>query len=166
MTENSIPRPVIGVGVLVWRNKQILLGERLSTKQASCWQFPGGYLENDESVTACARREVLEETSIQVKGLRHLGYTDNQFDVAQKKHITLLVSCEYDSGEVKVLEPDKCARWQWFDYRSLPSPLFVPISSYLAQITAASGSVTEKGDLYALHCASPVLTVVTSGERR
>jgi 8-oxo-dGTP diphosphatase len=108
----------------------------------------------------------MEETGIQVKGLRHLGYTDNQFDVAQKKYITLLVSCEYDSGEAEVLEPDKCAAWQWFDYRSLPSPLFAPISRYLAQITASSGSLTEKGDLYALHRASSVLTVAPSGERR
>ena len=166
MTENSIPRTVIGVGVLVWRNKQVLLGERLSTKQVNCWQFPGGHLENDESVIACARREVMEETGIRVKGLRHLGYTDNQFEVAQTKYITLLVSCEYHSGEAEVLEPDKCARWQWFDYRSLPSPLFVPISSYLAQIMAASGSLTEKGDLYALHRASRVVTVAPSGEHR
>ncbi len=162
MTENSIPRPVIGVGVLVWRNRQILLGERVSTKQANCWQFPGGHLENNESVVECARREVLEETGLKVKGLRHLGYTDDQFDIAEKKYITLLVSCEYDSGEAEVLEPDKCARWQWFDYQSLPSPLFVPISSFLAQITSAS----ESGDLYAMHRASRVLTVAPSGGRR
>ena len=166
MTENSIPRPVIGVGVLVWRNRQILLGERVSTKQANCWQFPGGHLENNESVVECARREVLEETGIQVKGLRHLGYTDDPFEIAEKKYITLLVSCEYESGEAEVLEPDKCARWQWFDYQSLPSPLFVPISSYLAQITPASESLTEKVDLYAMHRASPVLTVAPSGGRR
>ena len=166
MTENSIPRPVIGVGVLVWRNRQILLGERVSTKQANCWQFPGGHLENNESVAECARREVQEETGMQVKGLRHLGYTDDPFEIAEKKYITLLVSCEYESGEPEVLEPDKCASWQWFDYQSLPSPLFVPISSYLAQITSASESVTEKGDLYAMHRASRILTVAPSGGRR
>ncbi|MBT8120073.1 MAG: NUDIX domain-containing protein [Gammaproteobacteria bacterium] len=166
MTEHSNARPVIGVGVLVWRNKQLLLGERIDKKQVNCWQFPGGHLEDNESVIACARREVMEETGIKVKNLRHLGYTDDQFEVAQKKYITLLVSCEYDSGEVKVLEPEKCARWQWFDYRSLPSPLFVPISHYLAQITAVSQSVKVAGDLYALHCSSRVLTVAPSGERR
>ena len=166
MTEDPIPRPVIGVGVLVWRNRQILLGERVSAKQADCWQLPGGHLESNESVVECARREVLEETGIQVKGLRHLGYTDDPFEVAGKKYITLLVSCEYDSGEAEVLEPDKCARWQWFDYQRLPSPLFVPISNYLAQITAASESVTGKADLYAMHRASRVLAIAPSGGRR
>jgi len=166
MTDNCITRPVIGVGVLVWREKQILLGERLAKKQAGCWQFPGGHLENNESVIECARREVLEETGIHVKDLRHLGYTDSQFEVARNKYITLLVSCEYDSGEVEVLEPDKCASWQWFDYQRLPAPLFIPISRFLSQISTPSVTATAEDDLYAMHRASRVLTVAQSGERR
>ena len=166
MTENSNTRPVIGVGVMVWRNKQLLLGERLDKKQLNCWQFPGGHLENDESVIACARREVLEETGIKVKNLRHLGYTDEQFEVAHKNYITLLVSCEYDSGEAEALEPEKCRRWQWFDYRRLPSPLFVPISRFLVQIRAPSMLASGQDDLYKLHCASRVLAAVPSGEHR
>lgn len=156
MSDKFQSRPIIGVGVLVWREQQVLLGERLANKQARCWQFPGGHLENNESVIECARREVLEETGVQVKKLRHLGFTDKQFEVAQNKYITLLVSCEYDSGRVKTLEPDKCANWQWFDYRELPTPLFVPISSFQSQITGTA--VTTGDDLYSLHCAAQVLS--------
>jgi len=157
MCENANLSPVIGVGVLVWRDSQILLGKRLAEKQPGCWQFPGGHLENDESVIACARREVLEETGIKVKAMRHLGYTDSQIKLAGKKYITLLVSCEYDSGEAAVLEPDKCDSWQWFDYKQLPSPLFEPISRFLSQLAASSDAATATGDLYALHCAAAVL---------
>ena len=150
-------RPGIGVGVLVWREQQVLLGERIIKGQDNCWQFPGGHLENDESVTGCARREVQEETGLKVKGLRHLGFTDTPFEVAQHKYLTLLVSCEYESGEAKRLEPEKCAGWQWFDYQKLPAPLFVPITNFLSQIAITSGN-----DLYALHGASQVLSGVTS----
>jgi 8-oxo-dGTP diphosphatase len=166
MTDNFSSGPVIGVGVLVWRDKQILLGERLDKSSANSWQFPGGHLENNESVIACARREVLEETGLSIKNLRHLGYTDQPFAVAQKNYITLLVSCEYDSGEVKTLEPEKCAGWRWFDYRELPSPLFIPISNFLLQIKNQSVAVTGKSDLYALHRASQVLSNAPSDVRR
>jgi 8-oxo-dGTP diphosphatase len=135
---------MIGVGVLVWRDKQLLLGKRIMQDQQNCWQFPGGHLENDESVIECAAREVLQETGVKVKALRHLGFTDKTFTVAQRKYISLLVSCDYESGELQTLEPDKCEHWQWFDYQQLPAPLFKPIEIFMSQ----------QSDLYQLHCAS------------
>ena len=165
MTEKADKRPSIGVGVLVWKDRQLLLGERLAAGQPVCWQFPGGYLENGESVIDCARREVLEETGIKVRALRHLGYTDRQFELAGKIYITLLVSCEYDSGDAVVLEPEKCAGWQWFDYQQLPEPLFEPITRFLEQLREAPARTT-KDDLYALHCASHVPVAAPSGEHK
>lgn len=144
MTDCEKLRPVVGVGVLVWRNKQLLLGKRIMQYQENCWQFPGGHLEAGETVTECALREVRQETGLEVKAPRHLGYTDKPFAVSGKQYISLLVSCEYESGELKTLEPDKCEGWQWFDYRQLPSPLFEPIEIFLSQ----------QDDLYQLHQAT------------
>jgi 8-oxo-dGTP diphosphatase len=156
----------IGVGVLVWKDKKLLLGKRINKDkidkdrinrnrikkwQSYCWQFPGGHLENNESIIECARREVLEETSLQIKQLRHLGFTDKPFEIDKKQYITLLVSSEYESGVPKALEPDKCESWQWFDYRDLPSPLFLPITLFLEQQAALTANAK---DLYALHCAA------------
>ncbi|MFV2003841.1 MAG: NUDIX hydrolase [Gammaproteobacteria bacterium] len=143
-------RPTIGVGVLVWRDRQLLLGKRIAKDQSSCWQFPGGHLENGESVTACASREVAEETGLKVKDLRHFGFTDRTFVLGGSPYITLLVSCEYESGQALTLEPDKCEVWQWFDYQRLPEPLFKPIEIFLLQ----------QDDLYALHKSSSVFTTV------
>jgi len=136
--------PVTGVGVLVWRGRQLLLGKRLLAGGGYCWQFPGGHMEKGESVSACGRREVLEETGLRVGGLRPLGFTDSVFQVNGRDYLTLLLSCEYLSGEAEVREPDKCTAWQWFDYPRLPSPLFEPISIFTGQ----------QGDLYRLHCAA------------
>lgn len=145
-------RPVIGVGVLVWHGEKLLLGKRLSKNSGTCWQFPGGHLEVSETVNECAHREVLEETGLEVTALRHLGFTNQTFVVGDENYLTLLISCEYHSGEVKVTEPEKCECWQWFDYQNLPHPLFEPISLYLAQ-TLACG----QDDLHALHVASKIM---------
>ena len=141
----------VGVGVLVWRGKQLLLGKRLCQDQTFCWQFPGGHLENNESVLQCATREVREETGLKVKGLRQLGFTDKTFSVGSREYITLFISCDYDSGVALALEPDKCELWQWFDYQDLPSPLFEPIEILILQQSAF-----HKKDLYALHFAAHI----------
>ncbi len=150
--ENKRQRPGVGVGVLIWRRQQLLLGKRLSQGEKTCWQFPGGHLETAETVSDCARREVLEETGLAIKNLRHLGFTDTCFDIAQRQYLTLLVSCEYESGEAQRLEPEKCGGWQWFDYQALPNPLFTPINNFLSQTVSSSGA-----SLYALHRDSPLL---------
>lgn len=147
MSVHNKSRPVIGVGVLLWRGQQLLLGRRLLKGQQGCWQFPGGHLEHGESVISCARREVLEETGLTIQAPRHLGFTDKTFSMGQKQYITLLVSSECGPGEAQVMEPDKCAQWQWFDYRQLPAPLFEPITLFLSQ----------QADLHALHSISTVL---------
>ena len=154
MSESQCHGPVIGVGVLVWRDKQLLLGKRIAKGQQSCWQFPGGHLENGESVIDCARREVVEETSLKIKAPRHLGFTDNTFVIGSRQYITLLVTSDYGSGRAETLEPDKCELWQWFDYRQLPEPLFEPITAFLSQSV-----LTQQDDLYDLHCASRKIIV-------
>lgn len=50
-----------------------------------------------------------------------------------KHYITLSIISEYDSGEVKVMEPEKCEKWEWFEWNNLPQPLFIPIQNLLKQ---------------------------------
>ena len=166
MSPTTQSRPLIGVGVVIWRDEQILLGKRpgdllakrSSDRDEAVWQFPGGHLEADESVTGCAAREVKEETGLVVQDFRHLGYTEKTFTVAGKQYVTLLVSCEYAGGEARVMEPDKCTQWRWFDYRMLPQqmpgPLFEPIEIFMWQLGASPG-----GDLLALHRSSLLICV-------
>ncbi len=154
MLAKKLSRPIIGVGVLVWRGKQLLLGKRVSEGHSVCWQFPGGHLENDESVIECAVREVREETGLKIKALRHLSFTNKSFLVGSHQYITLFISCDYESGEAQVLEPDKCEVWQWFDYRHLPAPLFQPIEILIAQ-----QSESHQEDIHDAHNAAQILSI-------
>ena len=124
-------RPHVGVGVMVWNGDRLLLGKRISNHGDNSWQFPGGHLEFGETVEHCARREVMEEAGISIRDIRPGGYTNDVFIDADKHYVTLFVTSEYDSGELKVMEPDKCEQWQWFRWDDLPQPLFLPIRNFL-----------------------------------
>ena len=126
-------RPHIGVGAMVWNGDRLLLGKRISAHSENSWQFPGGHLEFGETVEACARREVEEEAGIKICNIIPSGFTNAVFIDADKHYVTLFVSSEYDSGELTVMEPDKCEQWRWFQWDSLPEPLFLPIRNFLKQ---------------------------------
>ena len=123
--------PLIAVAVILWKHDQLLLGKRINSQAENCWQFPGGHLEYGEDIAECAARELLEETGLSARHMRQAAFSNTLFSPAQSHYVTLYVSAAYDGGEAKVLEPDKCECWDWFDYDHLPSPLFQPIENLL-----------------------------------
>ena len=59
--------PVAGVGGVVIRDGEVLLVRRAYPPRAGEWSLPGGRLELGESLVEGVRREVLEETGIEVE---------------------------------------------------------------------------------------------------
>jgi len=60
-------KPKVGVGIIVIKDNKVLLGKRKNSHGEGSWCFPGGHLEFNESLENCAKREVLEETGIEIK---------------------------------------------------------------------------------------------------
>ena len=71
------PAVRVGVGVLVLREGRVLLGRRQGAHGAGTWALPGGHLEFGESVEACARRELLEETGYVAREWARAGVWHN-----------------------------------------------------------------------------------------
>jgi 8-oxo-dGTP diphosphatase len=126
-------RPYIGVAVIVIRQGRVLLGKRKNSHGAGTWQFPGGHLEYGESIEACARRELMEETGLTIDTLRYGPFTNDFFEAEEKHYVTLFVIADRTTGEPMVREPDKCERWDWFPWAQLPTPRFLPILNLLKQ---------------------------------
>ncbi len=123
--------PRIGVGVLIFRDKQVLLGKRLGGRGAGEWAPPGGHLEHNEMLLDCARREVLEETGLKLIKPETIAFTEDFFKVTDDHYITFFVMASI-KGEPQNQEPDKCEGWQWFVWDKFPKPLFLSFNNFLS----------------------------------
>lgn len=126
-------RPKVGIAVIVVKDKKVLLGKRHGAHGQGTWGFPGGHLEFGERWETCAKRETKEETNLTLTGI-HFGAATNDVFTREKKHyITVYLVAKYKSGVLKVMEPHKCEKWEWFFWERLPRPLFLPIRNLLRQ---------------------------------
>ena len=114
MTEKAIP---IGVCILLMDiNGYVLVGERLVSRGKGKLAFPGGHLErDDESLIACAARELREETGLGLDPnetpVLHAAY----HHMGDDRWVTIYVGmlCALRPVNIKNLEPDKTGPWQW-----------------------------------------------------
>jgi ADP-ribose pyrophosphatase YjhB (NUDIX family) len=61
------PRPEVAVGAVVVRDRRLLLIERGRGVNVGLWSLPGGRVEPAETLHAAVRRELHEETGLQVR---------------------------------------------------------------------------------------------------
>ncbi|TMP80728.1 ADP-ribose pyrophosphatase [Pseudoalteromonas phenolica] len=123
----------VGVAVVIIRDGKILLGERIGSHGANTWATPGGHLEMGEEIEACAIRETLEETGLEVSDVSPLGFSNDVFNPLNKHYVTLYVVANGVEGEPEIMEPNKCLAWQWFGLDELPEPLFLSLENFLKQ---------------------------------
>ena len=116
-------KPKVGIGILIIKNKQILLGKRKSSHGEGQYSFPGGHLEYMESFIDCAQRELAEECGVKIKNIR-FQFLSNVDTYTPKHYVHIGLVADWDSGDPQVLEPDKCEHWNWYDLDNVPSPIF------------------------------------------
>lgn len=67
------PHPALTTDIAVFTLREgrlcVLLIERAEDPYAGAWALPGGFLRMDETLDACARRELMEETGVEASVL-------------------------------------------------------------------------------------------------
>ncbi|KAF2469670.1 nudix hydrolase 1 [Lindgomyces ingoldianus] len=114
-------RPKVGVAAIIHNTAgRIIMGERAGSHGAGTKQFPGGHLEYGESFAECAKREVLEETGLEVGDIKFLVATNDVFEEG-KHYVTVFMTCVIVGAkkEPEALEPEKCARWDWVPWSTM-----------------------------------------------
>jgi len=130
-----------GLGVILEKEGRILLGLRhpdpdkagSAFRSAGEWCLPGGEIEWGESLEEGAKREVKEETGLNIFDPQVISIHNCKNEHAH--FVTVgLIATEWE-GEAKVMEPDEIVQWQWFNLNNLPQPRYFPsfevIENYL-----------------------------------
>ena len=125
---DASPQPRVGVGVIVWRDGRVLLGQRKGAHGAGTWALPGGHLEFGETVEHCAQREVREETGLEITVVARGPYTNDVFADVGKHYVTVFVIAHAPHGEPRLCEPAKCGEWRWCRWSDMPEPVFPPLA--------------------------------------
>ncbi len=126
----------IGIGVMLLDDDKILLGHRATNKkdtggiyETDCWTLPGGKQEYDETFFEGAKREVKEETNLDIDKLELFGAAD---DIQPDRHyITIHIIVREFSGKLKVMEPESEDEWRWFSLDKLPDNLYSPSEKFI-----------------------------------
>ena len=111
-----------------------MLIRRKGAHGAGSWAPPGSHLEFGETPELCAVRETREEVGIEIANVRFIAVTNDIFKESGQHYITLWMQADWLSGEPKIAAVDEVAEFSWFDWDSLPSPLFLPFENLLGKV--------------------------------
>jgi ADP-ribose pyrophosphatase YjhB (NUDIX family) len=115
-------RPLIGVGALILRRDRILMAQRGKQPLKGWWSLPGGALETGEALADAVRREVREETGLEIRPLGVLEIFERimrDADGTPEYHYVLIdYMCRVTGGAL--LAGDDVCRVEWVRRRDLP----------------------------------------------
>ena len=121
------PRPCVTTDCLVFRKIDsvwsLLLIKRGNEPFKGCWALPGGFLEMEEELDACAARELQEETGLTGIGLHQLY----AFGAPNRdpRHRTVSVAFwGIDNSRQQAVGGDDAAQARWFAVDRLPDLAF------------------------------------------
>lgn len=125
--------PRVGVAAIITHNGRILLIRRKNVHGSGCWSTPGGHLDFGETPEQCAIREVQEEVGVEISNVRLVAFTNDFFETEGKHYLSLWMEGTLVSGEPKIAADYEVAEFGWFEWDSLPSPLFIPFDNLVKQ---------------------------------
>ena len=108
-------RPYVGVGVIVFRDQEVLLVKRNKDPNKGHWSIPGGRQMLGETISEAAQRELLEETGVKVDPLLLVDVVDAIIPDAEGKlkyHYTLVdYMGQWKTGESRPGDDAQEVRW-------------------------------------------------------
>jgi ADP-ribose pyrophosphatase YjhB (NUDIX family) len=127
--------PMPGVAVAIRDGERVLLGKRrYDAHPGGAWALPAGFIEFDEDFLTAARREVREETGLEVHVTGVLNVSSNYLN--ERLHALVIVVTAVPIGGD--LHPgDELVELGWFPLADLPTLAYEADRALLAELASA-----------------------------
>ena len=131
----QLPRPQVGVAIVIRKQGKILVHRRICPHAYGMWACPGGHMEGGETFEQTALRELSEEVgdAIQVANVRFWTVTNDRYWDEGKHYVTIFMLADWVNGEAINMEPTKAESWGWYDWGLLPKPRMSGLVNILAR---------------------------------
>jgi 8-oxo-dGTP diphosphatase len=118
-------RPKVGVGLLLVKGDEILLGKRKNAHGDGEFGGPGGHLEAGETIEQCVLRELKEEAGADIR-IKELGFLCfiNMRRYLPKHYAHIHMVAQWSNGSPINMEPEVRESWEWYNMNDLPQPQF------------------------------------------
>jgi ADP-ribose pyrophosphatase YjhB (NUDIX family) len=112
--------PVPAVGAIIVQDGKLLMVKRKFEPQAGKWSLPAGFMEYEETPTACVRREVKEETGFTIEIDRLFNVYPAQDD-PRSQVVLIIYLARIISGRLK--PGDDATRAEFFAPENMPEDI-------------------------------------------
>jgi 8-oxo-dGTP diphosphatase len=112
---------------------RVLLIQRNKDPFAGSWALPGGFVDENETLIGAARRELLEETGLEVGELEQLYTAGDPGRDPRGWTVSVVYLVRVNAAELKPLAADDAAAVEWFPLEKLP-PLAFDHAMLLARV--------------------------------
>lgn len=120
------PHPAVTADCVVFSQNgselSVLLIERGNDPYKGHWAFPGGFMNMDETAEECARRELKEETGLEVQFVSQIGAFTKVDRDPRERVISVVFYAWSEMKEVKGGDDAHLA--QWFPVSKVPPLAF------------------------------------------
>ncbi len=120
------PHPAVTADCVVFgfngQDLKILLIERGNDPYKGCWAFPGGFMNIDETAEQCAKRELKEETGLDIANIEQFHtFTDVNRDPRER----VITVAFFGFAKLSAVKGnDDAASAQWFAINDIPRLAF------------------------------------------
>lgn len=120
------PHPAVATDCVVFgfdgKELKVLLIERGMEPFKGMWAFPGGFMHMDETAEECARRELKEETNLELSKVRELGCFSGVNRDPRERVISIAFYSLAKHSDVK--GGDDAAKAKWWAIDDIPQLAF------------------------------------------
>ncbi len=121
------PRPAVTVDVVLATREvrpRVLLIQRKKDPFAGTWALPGGFVEENEKLADAARRELKEETSLDVADIEQLHTAGDPGRDPRGWTISVAYLARVNANELKPIAADDAEAVAWYPLDKLPKLAF------------------------------------------